>query len=113
VKQTESSSLIGGWSIFKDTMRDLKSGWRVYLLIILIVTVPIRLFGLSKSLAVDGSFGALSALASFILNLALLSLATRRYKGESPTVASIYYEGTSSFVRYLVTSFLLPLYRLG
>ncbi|MBW4062238.1 hypothetical protein HJC99_06735 [Candidatus Saccharibacteria bacterium] len=105
----ETPVLETAWHMWRATVNDLRRGWLVYGLTILVVTLPVRLLSLSSSLTADGSFSTFSAVLSFILNLALLAVAGRRYHDEPVTVGDAYFDGTKAFVRYLVTSFMLTL----
>jgi hypothetical protein len=91
--------------LIEGSFRDFRLGWKRYVLIAGIVTVPGNLLALNPSLAQNPLFTATTSFAAFIMNVALLWAITRREEtGVLPTVAESYYDGQVGLIRYLLTN---------
>jgi hypothetical protein len=101
--------LEGGWHIWRRCVRDYKASWKLFLAIVLIVALPIRLLGLNSALSTDGGFNAYATVASLVMNLAVLSAAYAYVTAKPFSLRQAYYEGTRSFVAYIIASSLLAL----
>jgi len=87
------------------TFRAYKANWRLYMLIVAVIVLPINLLSLSQRLATDLSFNAYASIASLFMNIALIYAGVRLADGKpKPTIRQAYYDGTASTVRFVIAT---------
>ena len=63
-----SVKFIGSWQLWVGTVREFRSGWKLYLGVAAMVIVPVQILSLSSALASDAAFGAYTKVATLIVN---------------------------------------------
>ncbi|GAC1601404.1 MAG: hypothetical protein NVS3B29_03060 [Candidatus Saccharimonadales bacterium] len=107
-KRPRPDKSISPYRLAKGAVKDLRAGWKGYLWILAIITVPYSLIGLSASLSSSGAVGAYGYVAVLIMNAAMLYAAVRQEQdGAVPRPGSAYYDGSAIMVRLLVICALL------
>jgi hypothetical protein len=87
--------------------RAFMTDWRLYVSIVLVVSLPVDLASLSTSFSGNAQFGDYSQFASLFMNLALLWAIIQRRDGQRVTLGSAYYAGTASILRYMLVGIMV------
>src|SRR5262249_335676 len=101
-KPPKPAKLQSGWSQLRAAIRDWLANWKLYSLILLVVSVPIDLFAMSPTFSADQQFGTITQFVTLFMNLALMWAIIRRTRGQRVTLGQAYYEGTASILRYII-----------
>lgn len=95
---------LGAWRLFKASLSELRSGWKIYLLTVLIVTLPVALLSLSPAVANNSAAAAYQYMVILLMNIAVVWVIVRREAtGESPRLADAYYKGTAGILSFILT----------
>jgi hypothetical protein len=104
-KTKKRLGLITSRSLTKATFRAYRANWRIYMLVVAVIVVPVNILNLSSRLASAPGFTAYAGVASLLMNLALIYTTVRIINSEKkPTIREAYYEGTASMVRFTIAA---------
>jgi hypothetical protein len=96
------------WKLAKASLRELRAGWKRYLAIMAIVTVPLNILGLSTAFGSNAVVNAYAYVAIIIMNVALLwAVIEHDRTGDIPGPGAAYYDGSAILVRFMVTTVLI------
>lgn len=94
------------WQLTTESLKTEARHLGTLLLVTAVVAVPINLASLYSSGA-DVTVSAYSTLASVLMNIALIWTVLALLAGKSVKLSAAYYQGTASFVRFILASALL------
>jgi hypothetical protein len=107
-KRVKLPKFISGWKLFRASLKDYKTNWKRYLLILGVVAVPANIISYIYSSSADQVASAYISFASIIMNVAFLWAITRGDKnGKLPGLREAYYDGSAAFVRFVLVSLVL------
>lgn len=100
--------LTSGWGITRATLKSWRKHFKLLFFVTAAVAVPANLIQLLVPSS-DSSLSAYISLAAIVMNLALVWTIIQLEEGRKLKLRQAYYEGTASFVRFLLMSVLLVL----
>jgi hypothetical protein len=110
VERTTPLKPTGAFKLIRASLIEYRRGFVRYALIVSVIAVPYYLLTLIPGINKDSASGALAEIALLVMNVALLwAIVQRERTNRIPSISEAYYEGTSSFVRFIVICFLLVL----
>ncbi|HUD11016.1 MAG TPA: hypothetical protein VMS08_01275 [Candidatus Saccharimonadia bacterium] len=99
-----------GRELVRATYREFRSHWKLYLLILGVVTIPSDILTLIFNLTTDAASSAYLSFAAIIMNAALIWSIVRVSKdGRPPSLSEAYYDGSAVLVKYIIVTFLVVL----
>jgi hypothetical protein len=102
--------LEGPIRLIRASLGDFVSNWRAYAVILAVVAVPFNILALLQFSSTDiQMLSSYSALATVVMNVALIWAIIESEKGGEPTLARAYYTGVGQIVSYILTTALLVL----
>lgn len=107
-KPKKERSALAFRSLMADVWRDIKAHWRGLLWAVAIVMVPASLLSSTSTASDDSSLSAYIAIATLVMNGALIWTALQIVAGESWSTRKAYFQGVAT-VRLMLLTFLLVL----
>ncbi|HUC87177.1 MAG TPA: hypothetical protein VMR75_02530 [Candidatus Saccharimonadales bacterium] len=96
------------WKLFKQSLRDYRTNWRLILKLMLIITAPVAILSnLGLDTTGDSTFSAYLAFAQLCMNVALIYAIIELLNGRSVSVRQAYYKGSAMLVRLALVTLLL------
>jgi hypothetical protein len=104
-KRPKAAKVIKSRQLFRDAVKDVRTNWKSYILILAIVTIPSDVVSLALSLGSSDLTEAYLSCAAVIMNVALLwAIARTGERKEAPSFGEAYYAGSEAIVRYALIS---------
>ena len=95
------------FDLLRTTGRDLRQNWRILVSVVAIVAVPIAI--LTTVANGDATVATYASIATLIMNLALIWAVVQAKAGKPIRLKQAYFEGTVSFVRFVLMAMVLAL----
>ena len=101
------------WQYFKKAIQTYRSNWKLFVGIVLIVSLPASLASVYLiDPATDSSLSAYLTLAQLAMNSAVIYAIVKLSNKQSLGVKEAYYNGSAGFIRLVLTAFVLVLISL-
>ncbi len=101
------------WILFKEAIKTYKANWKLFVSIVLIVSLPASIASVYMiDPATDSSLSAYLTLAQLAMNAAVIYAIVKLNSKKAVSVKDAYYNGSAGFIRLVLTAFVLVLISL-
>lgn len=106
---TKSTNLPSGWALWRQTITVYLAHWRLYSIIVLVITIPTA--ALKVLASGDATIVAYSSLATLIMNVALIYavIGFDEKPNVRPKLRGLFYESSTVLIRYVIVGFTLAI----
>lgn len=101
-KHPKPAKIASGWSDFRAAIALFREHWQLYSLLILSVSIPSDLIGMSSTFSADATLGTVVQVAALFMNLAVLWAVIQHIEGKKVTFGQAFYDGTAAMLRFIL-----------